>query len=69
MIQMKKLKELRMFLEEEDPQTFLTVKKLAMVSLMEVFKDIIPDYRIRELTEKEKSQPVRKGVEYLFSYT
>lgn len=44
---MKKLKELRLMLHEEDPDVFITVRKLAMVSMMEIFKDIVPGYRIR----------------------
>ncbi|XP_064602722.1 nucleolar complex protein 3 homolog isoform X2 [Liolophura sinensis] len=44
---MKKLKELRLMLHEEDSDVFITVRKLAMVSMMELFKDIIPGYRIR----------------------
>ncbi|XP_048745661.2 nucleolar complex protein 3 homolog [Ostrea edulis] len=56
----KKLKELRSYLTESDPDVFLTVRKLAMVSLMEVFKDIIPGYRIRLPTEAEKAQKLKK---------
>jgi nucleolar complex protein 3 len=56
--QIKKLKELRSYLTESDPDVFLTVRKLAMVSMMEVFKDIIPGYRIRLPTEAEKAQKV-----------
>lgn len=52
------MKELRLMLDEEDVDICITVRKLVSVSLMEVFKDIIPDYRIRVATEKEKSQSV-----------
>lgn len=43
---------------ECDPDVFLTVRKLAMVSMMEVFRDIIPGYRIRLPTESEKATKV-----------
>ena len=43
---------------ESDPDVFLTVRKLAMVSMMEVLKDIIPGYRIRLPTEAEKAAKV-----------
>lgn len=45
-------------LGEKDPDVFVTVKKLVMVSLLEVFKDIIPGYYIRPPTEKEQDQRV-----------
>ncbi|XP_038678333.1 nucleolar complex protein 3 homolog [Scyliorhinus canicula] len=56
----KKLKELRSMLMETDPNVAVTVRKLVMVSLLEVFKDITPCYRIRPLTEAEKTAKVRK---------
>lgn len=57
--QIKKLKELRAMLMETDPCVAVTVRKLVMVSLMEIFKDIVPAYRIRPLTETEKNTKVR----------
>ena len=56
--QTKKLREIRLMLHESDPDVFITVRKLAMLSLMEIFKDIIPGYRIRMLTQSEKQQKV-----------
>ncbi|XP_034329054.2 nucleolar complex protein 3 homolog isoform X1 [Magallana gigas] len=56
----KKLKELRSYVTECDPDMFLTVRKLAMISMMEVFKDIIPGYRIRLPTEAEKAAKLKK---------
>ena len=55
---MQKLRQLRFLLDTNDPDIAVTTKKLVLVSLMEVFKDIIPSYRIRLATEKEKAQPV-----------
>ena len=52
------MKELRLMLRETDPDVSITVKKLALVTLTEVFKDIIPGYRIRELSDTEKLQSV-----------
>jgi nucleolar complex protein 3 len=40
----------------------LFVRKLAILSQLAVFKDIIPGYRIRSLTEKEKGEPVSQMV-------
>ncbi|KAB1271426.1 Nucleolar complex protein 3-like protein [Camelus dromedarius] len=54
----KKLKELRSMLMEQDPDVAVTVRKLVTVSLMELFKDITPSYKIRPLTEAEKSTKV-----------
>ncbi len=64
LLQFGKLKELRLMLEESEPDIQITVKKLAMFSLMEIFKDIIPGYRIRVATEQEKTQPV--GLDCVF---
>ncbi|XP_078422130.1 nucleolar complex protein 3 homolog isoform X2 [Cetorhinus maximus] len=61
----KKLKELRSMLMEKDPNVAVTVRKLVMVSLLEVFKDITPCYRIRPLTEAEKTTKVRKETQHL----
>lgn len=58
LLQMNKLKELRLMLGESDPGVSLTVRKYAMVSLIEVFKDIVPGYRLRIPTEMEKAQKV-----------
>lgn len=43
---------------EVDPCVAVTTRKLVMVSLMEVFKDIVPTYRIRPLTPAETSVKV-----------
>lgn len=43
---------------EQDPDVAVTVRKLVVVSLMELFKDITPSYKIRPLTEAEKSTKV-----------
>jgi nucleolar complex protein 3 len=44
------------------------IRKMTMLSQLAVFKDIIPGYRIRELTDKEKvekvSQMVARGREW-----
>ena len=53
-------------LDESDPDVYLTVRKLVMVSLMEVFKDTVPGYRIRLPTDSEKQTKV--GNTYYFSY-
>ena len=69
---MSKLKELRLMLDEEDVDICITVRKLVSISLKEVFKDIIPDYRIRVATEKEKTQSVSSleygGGDYSITY-
>ncbi|KAM9463059.1 nucleolar complex protein 3 homolog [Clarias gariepinus] len=61
----KKLKELRGMMVETDPCVGVTVRKLVMVSLMEIFKDIVPSYRIRPLTEEEKNTKVKKETQQL----
>uniref|UniRef100_A0AAR2L2G8 Nucleolar complex protein 3 homolog n=1 Tax=Pygocentrus nattereri TaxID=42514 RepID=A0AAR2L2G8_PYGNA len=61
----KKLKELRTLLMETDPSVAVTVRKLVMVSLVEIFKDIVPSYRIRPLTEAERAVKVKKETQQL----
>lgn len=46
-------------LMEQDPNVAVIVRKLVMVSLMEIFKDIAPSYKIRPLTEAEKATKVK----------
>jgi nucleolar complex protein 3 len=55
---MKKLKELRTLLSHKDVKNSFILRKLIIVSLCEVFKDIIPSYKIRPWTDKEKEQNV-----------
>ncbi|XP_034049100.1 nucleolar complex protein 3 homolog isoform X2 [Thalassophryne amazonica] len=61
----KRLKELRGMMMESDPCVAVTVRKLVMVSVMEVFKDIVPTYRIRPLTPAEKAAKVKKETQQL----
>ncbi|XP_030344198.1 nucleolar complex protein 3 homolog [Strigops habroptila] len=61
----KKLKELRAMLMEQDPNVAVIVRKLVMVSLMEIFKDIAPSYKIRPLSEAEKATKVKKETQKL----
>ncbi|XP_070782984.1 nucleolar complex protein 3 homolog [Enoplosus armatus] len=62
---MKRVKELRGMLMESDPCVAVTVRKLVMVSLMEIFKDVTPTYRIRPLTPAEKATKVKKDTQQL----
>lgn len=40
----------------------IMIRKLAILSQLAVFKDIIPGYRIRALTDKEKAEKVSQMV-------
>ncbi len=46
----------------------MQVSRLAMLSLLAVFKDILPGYRIRLPTEKELEVPVSKEVKQTRDY-
>ncbi|KAK5905402.1 hypothetical protein CgunFtcFv8_001370 [Champsocephalus gunnari] len=61
----KRLKELRGMLMESDPAVAVTVRKLVMVSLMEIFKDVAPTFRIRPLTAEEKAAKVKKETQQI----
>ncbi|CAM9445355.1 unnamed protein product [Chrysoparadoxa australica] len=54
-----KLHQLHAMMDDGD----IAVRHLVMLSEYAVFRDIIPGFRIRVLTEKEKSQPVSKEVQ------
>ncbi|KAK2177369.1 hypothetical protein NP493_601g01041 [Ridgeia piscesae] len=64
----KKLKELQLLMIEKDPEIFITVRKLATVSLLEIYKDIIPEYRIRLTTDTEKEQSMKTDTKQLLAY-
>ncbi|CAB4012851.1 nucleolar complex 3 homolog [Paramuricea clavata] len=57
-----KLSEINKLCQEKDSDISITVRKLAIVSQLEVFKDIIPGYRIRPLSESEQKVKVSKDV-------
>ncbi|KAF9929356.1 hypothetical protein FBU30_001622 [Linnemannia zychae] len=59
--QLKKLRAMA-----QDPSD--VIKKLALLTQLAVYKDILPGYRIRPLTEKEKSVTVSKDVAKLRDY-
>uniref|UniRef100_T1IQI0 NOC3-like protein n=1 Tax=Strigamia maritima TaxID=126957 RepID=T1IQI0_STRMM len=64
----KHLKELRLMMDEKDRDIFVTVRKLVSVSLLEVFKDILPDYRIRIKSDKETKVRLKKETKLLQEY-
>ena len=47
-------------LSEHDPSVMVTVRKYAAASLLEVFKDLLPGYRLQEhdLTQKLKKETI-----------
>ncbi|XP_075920293.1 nucleolar complex protein 3 homolog [Petromyzon marinus] len=62
---LKELRELRSMLHEKRCGVAGTVRKLAMLSLLEVFLDVVPGYRIRPLSAAEKDTKVKKEVQQL----
>jgi nucleolar complex protein 3 len=44
------------------------VSRLALLSMMAVFRDILPAYKIRKLTEQELQVKVTKGVQQMRDY-
>lgn len=65
---MNKMKELRKLLGEKDPDVCLTVRKLVMVSMCEIFCDVIPGYRLRLPTAQEKEQRMKQETKKLIDY-
>ncbi|PFX31070.1 Nucleolar complex protein 3-like [Stylophora pistillata] len=62
------LQELCSMCYEKEADIRITTKKLAMVSLLTVFKDIIPGYPIRTASEKEQGVKLSKEVKKLRDY-
>ncbi|EDV19705.1 uncharacterized protein TRIADDRAFT_61763 [Trichoplax adhaerens] len=62
------LEVLRKMCKEDDTDITVTIRKLAMVSTTEVFKDIVPSYRIRVSSEKEQITRISKDVKRLRFY-
>lgn len=60
----KSLKEMLLISKDSDP----AIIKLGLLSLLAVFKDIIPGYRIRLPTEKELEMKVSKAVKKMRYY-
>ncbi|KYN01272.1 Nucleolar complex protein 3 like protein [Cyphomyrmex costatus] len=40
-------------MDKQTSEVYITIRKLAMVSLLEVFKDLLPSYSIHEISQKE----------------
>lgn len=62
--QLGKLKMLREFAQDPDPR----VIQLCLLTQLSVFLDIVPGYRIRELTEEERALKVSKEVKRVRIY-
>ncbi|XP_032675303.1 nucleolar complex protein 3 homolog [Odontomachus brunneus] len=41
------------FMDERKPEIYITVRKVTMLSLLEIFKDLLPLYNIKKVSEKE----------------
>jgi nucleolar complex protein 3 len=65
---MQKLRKLRELCSHNDESVGPSICKLAILSLATVFKDIIPGYRIRELSDMEKSSAVSAAVKKTRDY-
>jgi len=59
------LKHLLKLAEKDEP---LTIRKLALLSMLEIFKDIIPSYNIRELSDDEQNAKVSRDVKKIRDY-
>ncbi|KAJ8978208.1 hypothetical protein NQ317_014724 [Molorchus minor] len=53
------LKTLLNIMDEETPEVYVTVKKLVIVSLVEIFKDILPDYEIKDIKQEVKKDTLK----------
>lgn len=42
------------FMDERNPEVYITIRKLAMVSLLEIFKDLLPSYSILQISQGVK---------------
>ncbi|CAI9736204.1 complex 3 homolog [Octopus vulgaris] len=64
-----RLRELLLMLQNPTSSDVdVAINKLGMITLMEIFKDIVPGYKIRKLTEKEQQQKMSKEFKVLHSF-
>lgn len=54
------LKILLDMMDEKTSEVYITIRKLAMVSLLEVFKDLLPSYSILQISQE--------GVKRMYTY-
>lgn len=48
----KNLKILLDMMDENDSKVYITIKKLVTISLLEVFKDLLPSYNILQVSQE-----------------
>ncbi|KAF6020206.1 NOC3L [Bugula neritina] len=65
---LKKLRTLKEFWDEKDPDIRMGNRKLLLLSLTEIYKDILPDYNIRVASQAEKQQAASKDTKQLRHY-
>lgn len=51
-IKCENFKTLLELMEDTNPEVYITVRKLATVSLLEVFKDLLPSYQILHIQQE-----------------
>ncbi|CAH0550195.1 unnamed protein product [Brassicogethes aeneus] len=62
------LRTLLKIMDEETPEVYLTVRKLVIVSLVEVFKDILPSYEIKNINASSDGPKLKKDTLKLFKF-
>lgn len=60
------LKTLLTLMDDQTPEVYFTVRKLVIVSLLEIFKDILPDYEIKNV--KPEGVKLKKDTLKLHKY-
>lgn len=60
------LKTLLTLMDDQTPEVYFTVRKLVIVSLVEIFKDILPDYEIKNV--KPEGVKLKKDTLKLHKY-
>ncbi|KAI3379106.1 hypothetical protein SNEBB_007998 [Seison nebaliae] len=56
----ERLTNLLSYGNDKNKDTMVIIRQYACISLVEIFKDILPSYRIRQYTEKELDQRMKK---------
>lgn len=62
------LKSLLSYVGNSDAELPVNVRKCAIVALTDVFRDVIPGYRIRALTDAERKQSMKKVKKEIFTF-
>lgn len=64
----EKISQVKHLLKLAEKNEAMTIRKLSLLSILEIFKDVIPSYHIREMSDEEQNSKVSKDVKKIRDY-